>query len=724
MKLKKIKLLLAFVPTLVLASCSFNTNVGAQDPSQQEEPSKQPTKEVENKPVDSANPDTNLTPVDTDKEESSKQPPKQDENKHVDSTNPDSNLTRIDANKEEESTKIIQQPELEHSDNLGNKNEQPSKENEGLIHENSQTDISDKNTSQTITVQVQKPDLVKDINKNPTKKKVFDEPFSKVSLDEISKNIRFPKEYQKINANYESGFIERENDKAFLGNQNDNLFVYDLKKAADKNKIFSDSYTDEQKQNYFDLSKKIRNDYYSIYHTQENKIWKDVDKIAFNSLENDDKRFEDIFERNLRISVGTSTILDTKDGKALLVTNQHVTRPMKLQDIDSKHSHFNIRNKENLRFYNYILNDFFKIYYKNKVYSFSNDTFLSWQWQKYKYYKFLNSDANTFINKGTYSSAQIDSLSRQSFSEEEILDFQINFFNKYFQIVKNFDNKRQDIALYYFNFKEYIKDWKEIIEWVSAIWDTEDTSDIDERNYANIHNQKKNIQERDFFDVGWPFFSNFRPKQNKITKNVYLDSSKTSFIGADNYYFVIPKYKMTFEQLKEYKKSVKKEKEKIAQEKEKLKIFKEYWDHISSLKPVKISDKIWKENDFDDTLKISAFWPKNTIFKNVFKGIKVNAVPIYGKDEGDLNSFYFVNNGHGASGSGIFNRDGSLAFINSFGFLFEGKDPVTRKPVSNTFYLDSNLNTFLSGGVVLRTNRYNLVDEIYKFYLNKPEEKN
>lgn len=83
-------------------------------------------------------------------------------------------------------------------------------------------------------------------------------------------------------------------------------------------------------------------------------------KIAFESLPSEDTRFEDIYERNLRISIGTSTILDTDGNSALLVTNKHVTRAMKLQDVDPKLASLNIKNKENLRFYNYILKDFSK----------------------------------------------------------------------------------------------------------------------------------------------------------------------------------------------------------------------------------------------------------------------------------------------------------------------------------------------------------------------------
>ncbi|WP_215778112.1 hypothetical protein [Mesomycoplasma hyorhinis] len=728
MKLKKIALALFLSPALVLASCSFNTSLNTlntqtqptktdasaskqQNPEQktnnnQNTNSKEPIIKQPTSEDDTKKQTNNQTP--TTKEEATKK------NKLNKPTNQDS-ISNDSTTKDSESTKRTeptqetkQQPQPE---TKTEPEKEKNKQNQAntQINDNQNND-SNNNTSQNNSFKVNTSDNQKNSEEKPVEKLVetkhYEGNFSKVSLDQINKNITFPEEYKKIKANYESGFIEQENDKAFLGKQNDKLFVYDLKKSANKEQILAKSYTEQEKDSYFNLNKEINNEFYSIFHTQDNKIWNKVEKIAFESLPSEDTRFEDIYERNLRISIGTSTILDTDGNSALLVTNKHVTRAMKLQDVDPKLASLNIKNKENLRFYNYILKDFFKIYFKNKFYTISNDLFIAWEWEKYKYNIIFNSNQNNTKNtKNT----------KKTFTEEEALDFEINLFNKYFKVITNFDNKNQDISLYYFNYKQYIKDWEDIIKWILSFYTDENLPTIVNDQDKNTNNQQQKLTTQSwlpkFFDMSGSLNGIIQTKEGKRSKNYFTSSQLTKSNNENNYN--ITKTKLVLSA---------KGKEQIKNEIENFNIFKQYWDHMSKLNSVKIDDKIWKENEFDDSLKIGLFWPKKVAFKNAFKGIKISSVPIFGKDEKYLNVFYYANNGHGASGAGIFNRDGSLAFINSFGFLFEGKDPQTNKPISNLFYLDSNLNTFLSGGVVLHTERYNLVDEIYKFYFKKQPE--
>ncbi|WP_215743534.1 hypothetical protein [Mesomycoplasma hyorhinis] len=674
MKLKKIALALFLSPALVLASCSFNTSLNTLN--------------------------TQTQPTKTDASASKQQNPEQktNNNQNTNSKEP-----------------IIKQPTSEDDTKKQTNNQTPTTKEEATkknklnnpTNQDSISNDSNNNTSQNNSFKVNTSDNQKNSEEKPVEKLVetkhYEGNFSKVSLDQINKNITFPEEYKKIKANYESGFIEQENDKAFLGKQNDKLFVYDLKKSANKEQILAKSYTEQEKDSYFNLNKEINNEFYSIFHTQDNKIWNKVEKIAFESLPSEDTRFEDIYERNLRISIGTSTILDTDGNSALLVTNKHVTRAMKLQDVDPKLASLNIKNKENLRFYNYILKDFFKIYFKNKFYTISNYLFIAWEWEKYKYNIIFNSNQNNTKN------------TKKTFTEEEALDFEINLFNKYFKVITNFDNKNQDISLYYFNYKQYIKDWEDIIKWILSFYTDENLPTIVNDQDKNTNNQQQKLTTQSwlpkFFDMSGSLNGIIQTKEGKRSKNYFTSSQSIKSNNENNYN--ITKTKLVLSA---------KGKEQIKNEIENFNIFKQYWDHMSKLNSVKIDDKIWKENEFDDSLKIGLFWPKKVAFKNAFKGIKISSVPIFGKDEKYLNVFYYANNGHGASGAGIFNRDGSLAFINSFGFLFEGKDPQTNKPISNLFYLDSNLNTFLSGGVVLHTERYNLVDEIYKFYFKKQPE--
>ncbi|MXR06918.1 hypothetical protein DR102_04185, partial [Mycoplasma hyorhinis] len=60
------------------------------------------------------------------------------------------------------------------------------------------------------------------------------------------------------------------------------------------------------------------------------------------------------------------------------------------------------------------------------------------------------------------------------------------------------------------------------------------------------------------------------------------------------------------------------------------------------------------------------FWPKSKAMKNNFKGVyATNPQENFSR----LSLYFYTNNGRGASGSGVFNKDGELQFINAFGLI-------------------------------------------------------
>ncbi|WP_369122332.1 Mhp366/Mhp367 family surface (lipo)protein [Mesomycoplasma flocculare] len=140
--------------------------------------------------------------------------------------------------------------------------------------------------------------------------------------------------------------------------------------------------------------------------------------------------------------------------------------------------------------------------------------------------------------------------------------------------------------------------------------------------------------------------------------------------------------------------------------------FKKYWEKISKFDKLKISDKIWELDNFDYTTKIGLFWAQNFISKNIFKGVYFTPDPQDPKNPQNsavITPKFFAANGLGASGSGIFNADGSLAFLN--------KAILGVSSIGPYFYDQFGLTSHMSSGVTLRTKDYNLVDEIYKTYL-------
>ncbi|MHA0314748.1 Mhp366/Mhp367 family surface (lipo)protein [Mesomycoplasma ovipneumoniae] len=131
--------------------------------------------------------------------------------------------------------------------------------------------------------------------------------------------------------------------------------------------------------------------------------------------------------------------------------------------------------------------------------------------------------------------------------------------------------------------------------------------------------------------------------------------------------------------------------------------FSNFWNHVQQFEPLKISEKSWKNGEIDYTTKIGGFWPGSAFSKNMFKGVYIkNGAPSF-----------FVTNGPGASGSGVYNTNGELIFLNQLITL--------AKDQKKLYYDQNNLTSHLTTGILLRNDKIDLVSEIKKFYYNKEQ---
>lgn len=146
---------------------------------------------------------------------------------------------------------------------------------------------------------------------------------------------------------------------------------------------------------------------------------------------------------------------------------------------------------------------------------------------------------------------------------------------------------------------------------------------------------------------------------------------------------------------------------------EQFKAFESFWKKISKFKPLKFSNRQWRPDDIDYTAKIGLFYPGDANAKNFFKGVQ------FKYDSKNVpRPFFLATNGPGASGSGVYNLDGSLAFINSDIILDNDKD------VTNQLYYDqNNMSSYLSRGVAFVTSQYNLIPDIEALYLRDADGK-
>ncbi|MEG7280485.1 hypothetical protein V6B68_03415 [Mesomycoplasma ovipneumoniae str. Black Butte] len=74
---------------------------------------------------------------------------------------------------------------------------------------------------------------------------------------------------------------------------------------------------------------------------------------------------------------------------------------------------------------------------------------------------------------------------------------------------------------------------------------------------------------------------------------------------------------------------------------------------------------------------------------------------------------FFVTNGPGASGSGVYNTNGELIFLNQLIIL--------AKDQKKLYYDQNNLTSHLTTGILLRNDKIDLVSEIKKFYYDKKQ---
>ncbi|WP_240536602.1 serine protease [Mesomycoplasma hyopneumoniae] len=137
--------------------------------------------------------------------------------------------------------------------------------------------------------------------------------------------------------------------------------------------------------------------------------------------------------------------------------------------------------------------------------------------------------------------------------------------------------------------------------------------------------------------------------------------------------------------------------------KEQFKTFEEFWDYAKTFSPLKINGRIWKDGDIDYSTKIAGFWPQLAFSKNIFKGVYVvNGMPRF-----------FTANGPGASGSGVFNENGELVFMNQMIVLSDNQKKL--------YYDQNNLSSQLTIGILFRDGKVDLASEIIRFYYqNQP----
>ncbi|WP_069096720.1 Mhp366/Mhp367 family surface (lipo)protein [Mesomycoplasma ovipneumoniae] len=384
--------------------------------------------------------------------------------------------------------------------------------------------------------------------------------------------------------------VKKENQNTFLGQQNDNLKVYLLDRMNPN--LVGDI---NAKQNHFAyFNRPALGNYYNL-------PW-----FGFNSDSLEQKRFSNIFTRNIRFATGTSVFLNANSEKAAFLTNAHVIYPG-----NTKIPFWKLMNKKvGQNQLNARLIKFLQYYDDFKIKELDNRVLFHLFEQEEK------------LKNG------VPSLPFTPQSNAKIDEYMKNLYQNYFELAE-WDNYNFDIAVFYFNYSKFINDVDKLIKYF-------------EEHQQDFINSTHSLQNGKF--------------QNFV--NSFAE-------------------------------------------------FKKYWQKISKFPPLKISDRIWDDGDFDYTTKIGMFWPNNLFSKNVFKGVN------FRRDGGDprlIAANFFATNGPGASGSGIFNADGSLAFINRSILTVNGN-------VNSLFYDQFGLTSHLTSGIALRARNYNLVERILELYV-------
>ncbi|EXU61410.1 Mhp366/Mhp367 family surface (lipo)protein [Mesomycoplasma ovipneumoniae] len=384
--------------------------------------------------------------------------------------------------------------------------------------------------------------------------------------------------------------VKKENQNTFLGQKNNNLKIYLIDKM-DPNLVGNIN----AKQNHFAyFNPPALGNYYNL-------PW-----FGFNSDSLEQKRFSNIFTRNMRFASGTAIFLNANAEKATFLTNAHV-----IHVGNSKIPFWKLMNKKvGQNQLNAKLIKFLQYYDDFKIKELDNRILFRLFEQEEKIKKGVHNFPPSFQNNA------------------EINQYMEDLYQNYFELAE-WDNYGFDIAVFYFNYSKFINDVDKLIK----------------------------------------FFSEHQ--QNFINSTHSLNNGKFQNFVND-----------------------------FAE-------FKKYWQKISKFPPLKISDRIWEDGDFDYTTKIGMFWANNLFSKNVFKGIN------FRRDANDprlVAANFFATNGPGASGSGIFNADGSLAFINRSILTVNGN-------VHSLFYDQFGLTSHLTSGIALRARNYNLVERILKLYV-------
>ncbi|ENX50768.1 hypothetical protein MFC_01290 [Mesomycoplasma flocculare ATCC 27716] len=374
--------------------------------------------------------------------------------------------------------------------------------------------------------------------------------------------------------------IKKENDTVFLGQKNEGLNIYLLDRLS-KDNIKTNSQVKHSFNSYFnpDFTKGVQPKYF-----------------GFKSLDYDDTRYLQAYQRNIRFAPGTAILLDSKEDESVFLTNAHV-----------------LYTNGILPFWEKMTYPFMRFYYNNKV----NDL------GTLEYSGILS----LFLLKQAYDKNQASHVDLQDPYKRQQSSNKL--YKRYFRLARNFNNQRKDLGIFYFNHSNFSHDVEAVLE---------------------------------FYD---------KNRESLLTTFPFLNSESID--------------------------------KRILEFKSQFKIFQQFWEHAKKFPPLKIAERIWKDDEVDFTTKIAGFWPQAAFAKNMFKGVWIDhGAPLF-----------FATNGHGASGGGIFNTNGELVFINQSIAL--GKDQ------QKLYYDQYNLTSHLTFGILFRDGKSDLVNEIKKFYYKNQE---
>ncbi|MXR12183.1 hypothetical protein DR093_01105 [Mycoplasma flocculare] len=392
--------------------------------------------------------------------------------------------------------------------------------------------------------------------------------------------------------------IKKENDTVFLGQKNENLNIYLLDKLSQHN---------------ISANSPAKQLYHSYYNPNFTRKYFKPKYFGFKSLDYNDTRYLQAYQRNIRFAPGTAILLDSQGGESLFLTNAHVLYIDKVP------------------FWEKPSYPFMRFYYNNKVNDLGSLGYLgilSLFWIKQEYDKKiteLKKKEKDFSQKNHH-------IYIGSATPKMMWKFSIDLHKNYFRLGPNFNNHGKDLGIFYFNHGKFTHDIEAVLE------------------FYEKHRQS--------------LLSQFR-----FSNGESIDKGILEF-------------------------------------KNQFKTFQQFWEQAKKFPPLKIAERIWKNGEIDYTTKIGGFWPQFSFAKNMFKGVYIN----------NGSPHFFATNGPGASGSGIFNANGELVFINQL--------IVLSKDQKKLYYDQNNLTSHLAIGILFRDGKSDLVSEIKKFYYKNKEEQN